>query len=425
MKINTILDYNSIPIDESFNARIMVTFDAEKSKTKDRKPLNISMVLDRSGSMSGDKLENVKSASKVLTNQLGKEDNISLTIFDDEVETIFSGKCESISHYNNLIDRISTRGCTNLSGGYENGLHLSEELISKDSINRVMLLTDGLANRGIMDTSGLVNIARNGLEKGITTTTIGVGNHYNEELLGQLAENGGGSTYFIENPEDAVSIFSEELEYLFDLTSQNVKVKFIPKNNQVNFDQLNTFKCERDNSFFIGDVYGGQKKHLLLEVKIPQITQLGEVDLGELHISWDDVSYKNNGHCKEKIKVVINVVNPTEFQQVKRNDEVTLQSAFLLISRAKNESIELADKRQFAESADLLEEYAKLIESLNLNDSILISEITSLKERADKLRRYRDNFYTMKEKKRMYYEKEMMYKSKITSYNNMVNRRKD
>ena len=426
MKINTILDYNKIPVNKSFNTRLMVTLASEKTKSKKRNPLNLSLVIDRSGSMHGEKLNYVKEAAKLLCNQLSSDDRVSLTTFDDKVHTVFqNSKINSDTQVDSLIDGIYSGGCTNLSGGYLNGITLAEESMKKGYVNRVILLTDGLANSGIVNENEIAQLVRDGLKRGISTTTIGVGENYNEDLLGTMAENGGGSTYFIENSEDAASIFNEELGYLFDLTAQNLKINFSPSMIGLRFDQLNTYKREIDNSFFIGDIYGGQERQLILELNIPSIEKAGEFELGLINITWDDTTGKEIEQREENVKVSTISIEADEFVHVVRNDEVTLQAAYLLVSRAKDESIKIADNRQFKEAANLLEDYAKMLDSLNLNDSRLIKEIDMLRERANKLRTYGSEFYNVKEKKRMYYEKEMMLKSKMASYDKMMDRRID
>ncbi|SVB42989.1 uncharacterized protein METZ01_LOCUS195843, partial [marine metagenome] len=96
MHFKTKFDYKSIPQNTLFNTRLMISLDAPQGENKDRKPLNISMVLDRSGSMHGEKLEYVKQAAATLVRQLGSSDTISLTSFDDEVTpVIFPGPCSS------------------------------------------------------------------------------------------------------------------------------------------------------------------------------------------------------------------------------------------------------------------------------------------------------------------------------------------
>jgi Ca-activated chloride channel family protein len=426
MHLKTKFDYKSIPQNTLFNTRFIISLDAPRGENKNRKPLNISMVLDRSGSMHGEKLEYVKQAAATLVRQLGSSDTISLTSFDDEVTSvIFPGPCSSDNTAESLIAGIQSGGCTNLSGGYQQGIQYAGQGVSDDSISRILLLTDGLANRGIVDPNGIAELVRGALRKGISTTTIGVGLDYNEHLLGLMAENGSGSTYFIENPDDAPGIFNEELGYLFDLAAQNVKVRFSPIIDGISLKQLNTYRVENDGSFSLGDAYGGQEKTLLLELSMPEVKDTGKLNIGTLTVSWDDTSGEKMSHETRDIEISINVVSESEFARVVPDVDVTLQAAFLTISRAKNESIQLADQGRFTEAAELLEDYAQMMEALNLVDARLHDEVMNLRDRARNLREYGVDFYTPKEKKRMYYEKEMMLKSKMASYDSMISRRKD
>ena len=130
---------------------------------------------------------------------------------------------------NNLIEGISIGGTTFLSGAYEAGYKAASQNKSTKNVSRVVLLTDGLANRGETDPEKLAQMAEKILSDGITTSTVGVGNDYDESLLGKMAENGGGGTYFIENPEDAEGVFLEELGYLKSLAATGLEITFNKK----------------------------------------------------------------------------------------------------------------------------------------------------------------------------------------------------
>src|SRR2546425_501826 len=140
--------------------------------------------------MAGDKLANVKEATRILADHMGKDDVFSLTTFDTHVAPVVApirmgGAVPSIGP---AIDGIQAGSTTNLSGGYEQGCAFARENKSGENITRVVLLTDGLANVGIQSPAGLADLAGRYRAEGITTTTIGVGRDYNEELLGKMAE---------------------------------------------------------------------------------------------------------------------------------------------------------------------------------------------------------------------------------------------
>ena len=199
MNIENKFDFNRIPENTPFNTRLMVSLTADKIGNIDDKSLNIAVVLDRSGSMSGDKIEYVKTATKILGRQLNQDDFLSLTIYDDVVDILIpSTEMKNMHGFNESVNSIQPGGMTNLSGGYQKGYTLAKENKSENNISRVMLLTDGLANEGITDPDQLASIALKMNHQGITTSTIGVGEDYDEFLLGKMAENGGGGTYYIE-----------------------------------------------------------------------------------------------------------------------------------------------------------------------------------------------------------------------------------
>lgn len=257
----------------------------------------------------------------------------------------------------------------------EKGYHDAKEYVSKDTITRVMLLTDGLANEGITNPDQLAQLAFNQKKNGVTTSTIGVGEGYDEFLLGRMAEYGGGSTYFIEDPDNAPSVFKEELGYLKSMAASQVSLTFKPKEQGLTFEQLNTYKKNRDES-----------------ISMP---------------------------------ITIDVVSEKIFQNEVPNKDVTLEAAFLLVARAKAKSITLADNGKYDDAAEILDNYASLISNLNLDNEQLNNEVADLRSRAQNMRQFKEDFYTVREKKRMFYESDKMAKSEMISDQKMKGRRKD
>ena len=340
MKLESKFDFNKILENTRFNTRLMVSLTADDNVDQKEQPLNIAVVLDRSGSMSGDKLKYVKMATKILSNQLNQKDTLSLTIYDNEIDKLVPPKKMKDMHgFELAVDSIRSGGMTYLSGGYEQGCKFANDHKSKDNVTRVMLLTDGLANEGITNPDQLASIALKKNQNGITTTTIGVGEDYDEFLLGKMAENGGGGTYFIENPDDAPGVFQEELGYLKSMAATKVTIKFIPKNKDIVFDQLNTYRVNDDGSYLLGDLYSGQKKSIVLETLIPTMS-IGEgQDIGTFEIQYQDTSSIEIKEEMQSIPVTIDVVSAAEFENETADRDVTLEAAFLLVAKAKSEGI--------------------------------------------------------------------------------------
>jgi len=429
MHISTKFDFCKIPNHRGFNVRLMVNIESEPKSGKISKPLNLALVLDRSGSMGGHKLRYVKEASKILVNNMGNDDIFSLTVFDSGVKPLIPPvKVDQAYGFEETINSIASGDTTNLSGGYQQGCAFAKEKMMNENISRVMLLTDGLANRGIVDPDHLADIAKTMQVEGISTTTIGVGEDYNEFLLGKMAENGGGGTYFIENPDDAPSVFEEELGYLKSLAASDFELKVVPADENIRFDQLNTYRTLGRNLYLLGDVYEGQVKSIVFELNPPKMEIGQDIEIGHIEVSYRDASEKEEGIKSLKIPLKIDVVSEKDFSKITPDKDVVTASAHLTVARGKREAIKLADRRKYEEAADLLEEYAdaieKLIHKYKLDSPRLITDINELRERAQNLRSHGEEYYSRTERKRMYYESDMLMKSKLASYDAMVDRRR-
>ncbi len=164
-----------------------------------RSPLNISLVIDRSGSMESEgKLDFVKQACQTVVQNLGNNDQVSVVSYDSYVNVVSkSGKVTDKDQLIRQIGGLSSGGSTNLSGGMLEGYAQTKTTLAAEQVNRVLLLSDGLANQGITDPGELNKIAQTQFEEhGIGLSTFGVGLDFNEDLMTSLAESGTGNYYF-------------------------------------------------------------------------------------------------------------------------------------------------------------------------------------------------------------------------------------
>jgi Ca-activated chloride channel family protein len=192
----------------------------------ERLPLNLSLVIDRSGSMSGDKLVYAKQAANHVINQLSPEDYVSIVIYGDGVEVLAtSNKVGDKRALQSRIDAIQSSGSTNLHGGMMEGYGQVKSTYQSGYVNRVLMLSDGQANVGIVDIGALQNIARNQvIQNNITISCFGLGLDFNENLMTGIAEFGSGNYYFIHHPSEITSIFQKELSGLSNVVAQNTEL---------------------------------------------------------------------------------------------------------------------------------------------------------------------------------------------------------
>lgn len=258
--------------------RVDVTGLGETGK---RSPLDLAVVLDRSGSMRGEKLRFAKKAVDTLIDRLLPSDHMALVTYDSDVDTVFARRrVDDALVMKTKAALIETGGCTNLSGGLVEGLQQLGQ--DKAALRRVLLLSDGLANEGVTDLDGLADLAHQGVKAGNGVSTFGVGVNFNEELLRTLSDVGGGNYYYIASPDDIPGIFMEELGELGDVVAQNVLIDFEPRGVEIlgvlgfNSSQLPAQA---------GDVRAGGARSIMLALGVPPAGE-GEVVLGEVRCRW-------------------------------------------------------------------------------------------------------------------------------------------
>lgn len=419
-------DYSYVPAGRKAVIRAMLKLTVEQSIGKRTTPLNIALVLDRSGSMSGEKLEYVKRAAAMLASRLRADDIISVTAFDERVNTVaLPAPAENAPSLEAAIDSIEVGGCTDLAAGYDQGAKYAVQYAGNGRTSRVFLLTDGLANVGVTDPAVMTARASQYAGHSVTTTAIGVGEGYNEELLAAIAERGGGNFYFIEKPSDAPDVFKEELGYLFTLAATNVRARFEPTHPAIRATQLNNYLRIDGSGYLLGELYGGQARYLLLEAELSAPTETGPFTAGSFIIEYSEL---RDGTLEDRtltVPLLLNAVNESElpnYASQQPDKEVTLQAAYLYLAREKSSAISAADAHKFDDAAAILTECARFLQSLRLNDPRLDEEIRLLLDRAELFRTMGKEFYTPMERKQMFHEKRIMYCVNMASYDAMMER---
>jgi Ca-activated chloride channel family protein len=273
-------------------AFLLVELKGNASSKVERTPMNLCLVLDRSGSMEGSPLHYSKKACQFVVDQMGSQDLLSMVAFDDEITTVFQP--QGVTHKDVMksqIEKIQSGGSTNLSGGLLKGIQHVMQHKKEGMVNRVILLSDGHANAGITDREKLNAIATEFRTAGIGITTMGVGNGFDEEMLEGIADHGSGNFYYIEKADDIPTIFAKELEGLCAIVAQNVQLSLNLKENAT-LTHLFGYKAADVNgklTLTLADLFDQEVKSILLEFAL-QPHNNGEITLLELEWSYMDVT---------------------------------------------------------------------------------------------------------------------------------------
>jgi Ca-activated chloride channel homolog len=335
---------------------LQLTYHGPRGKPHTRQPLNLSVVLDRSGSMADQgKIDFAKSALYRLIDQLGSEDILSVVIYDNEIEVLQQARrVHDKRELKSLIAEVYPRNSTNLGGGMIEGFHQVERNASHRYVNRVILLSDGLANQGITSSYELGRIARTFRSQSISLTTMGVGLDYNEDLMVSLAENGGGNYYFIEHPRSLAGIFENEFSCLSQLLAHNCQIELVLGDGVQISDivgysyDVQAGKC----IISLGDLYYGEERELTVELRVPEGKGSRRVASGDLRLGGTAGSTGNGrGFAAD--------INYTKDQAVveRHRDLETQSRADVAVSTRKVErALELLDKGKTEEAMQSLGE---------------------------------------------------------------------
>jgi Ca-activated chloride channel family protein len=366
----------------------------------DRSPMNLSLVLDRSGSMSGAPLEYSKKACCFVADQLSESDRLSLVMFDDRVQTVVEPT--RMAHKEGMKQRIAAivpGGSTNLSGGLmEGALHVRNH-VQAGAANRVILLSDGHANQGITDQRKLAAIAKEYAAAGVSVTAMGVGDGFDEELMEAISENGGGNFYYIRTPDQIPAIFQEELDGLLSVVAQNMKLTIqTTERSQV----TRVFGYPKEGStIHIGDLADQEVKSILIEMTLlPH--KPGRHNVLTLHWEYIELT-EGAASCKYAYDLQAEFTNDLERLSQQGNTKVMKHLEMMKTAFTIESALASLDEGQLEAGQQLLQEQAEhlLMMSDMLADPHLAVESEKL---AEQLRNFTYSSKTRKELHAQKYE---------------------
>jgi len=280
--------------------------DAANIAGTERAPVNLALVLDRSGSMAGEKIAQCRRAARQLVEQLDARDRFSLVTFGSDVTTLVSSTLATPANKERMfaaIDSIAELGGTNMSGGVEAAVAELSHYQGDFGVSRIVLMSDGQANEGIADPSGLASMARRISSQNLTVSSVGVGLDFNERVMESIAEYGGGSYHFLSNAEQLSNIFGGELKQAVATVAMGASVSITPSPGVTVADVYGYFSEINGTatSIRLPDFVSGQKRRVVIRLLVPAASP-GNVDVAKVDLAFVDVT---RNHAAGAVQVAV------------------------------------------------------------------------------------------------------------------------
>jgi len=363
----------------------------EPEERSSRAPIDLVAVIDRSGSMAGQKLNLVKETLKFMLQQLKPQDSLSLITYETNVKVDIpltqmtdANKAEATE----IVEKIKDAGNTNLSGGLIAGLEQLMKKTSKNEVASVLLFTDGLANVGLRKTSELVNVVektRAQIAGSSTIFTFGFGADHDSNMLRSIAEAGKGLYYFIENADSIPESFADCIGGLMSVVAQNVSLTVEPLNN-VPLKKAHThYETSIQNgvtTIRLGDLYSEESRNVVCQITLPNVPAETE----RFEVLKFTLNYFNLLTVQHETSTAIAYVRrPATTPEGQKSDYfLDRQRNRLVAAEAIEESRKIADKGDLAKAREHLNvALGKINASPSVADDYVKAQVDDLNEALD------------------------------------------
>ncbi|MDY6881819.1 MAG: VWA domain-containing protein [Desulfatiglans sp.] len=383
------LDRHVLPAGGVQRAVIKITLDAPDGPGREmRPPVNLSLVLDRSGSMTGRKLQKAKEAAIEALRRLGPQDIFSVVTYDDRVKTVVPAQRKrDVTWIEGKIRSIRAGGSTALFGGVSQGASEVRKNMEGDYVHRIVLLSDGLANVGPRTPEDLGRLGVALLKEGISVTTVGVGTDYNEDLMTRLSEKSDGNSYFVESAGDLSRIFAAELGDVLNVVAKRVHliidcpdgvrpVSIIGRDGRIRQGRV---------EFTLNQLYGGQEKFALVQVEIAGRKAGEDMLVADARVSYENMLTQKSEVSYGQVKARFS----EEEEKVKESTNITVQRDYELNvnAAAQERAISLSDKGKRKEAVHELKKSSARLKAIGEEhrDEILLEKAEEMEQQAGRI----------------------------------------
>ena len=346
---------------------LKVSLSGQNIDSKKRVPINLAIVIDKSGSMSGQRIEKAREAAILAVNMLNENDTLSIVAYDSEARVIVPAtKVDNKLRIIGLInENIYASGGTALFAGLSKGIKQVENQLTKDKVNRIILLSDGQANIGPSSVDELSQLAIIAAKKNIAITTLGIGSDYNELLMSSIASYSDGNHVFVNNSADLENVFVHEFTDLMSAIAQDVVITIQLKNGVKPVRLLGRDGVIKGNEITVkmNQLFSNQEKYVLLEV-IPDKGKVGqEKTLAQVDLKYDNLL--ENKTENETQVVRISYTKDKKMVDDAIHQDVIVETELQKVALENEKALELYNQGKRDEAQQLLRENSEALKAIS------------------------------------------------------------
>lgn len=365
VKVRSTLGQSTIVAGETEKVYLRISLEGIPLPTSERRtPVNVALVIDRSGSMGGNKIQQAKEASIMALNRLSIDDFAAVVAYNHEVDVIVPAT-RVAGHREMAADirRLRSNGRTALYAGTKQGVREVRKFLSDNKVNRVILLSDGLANVGPSRPEDLAELARDVVREGISVTTIGLGLGYNEDLMAKLAYNSDGNHAFVEHPGDLVKIFNNEFGDVLSVVAQEVIIiiecrdGFRPSRVLGREAEINGRRIK----LRLNQLYGAQEKYVVVELDVPKGAKIGDSDVADVSVGYRQMGTSARETVRSAVRGRFTAMSAEAEASIDK-DVMTAVTA-QIANEVNEQAVSLRDKGEIKQARKLLEKNAGYLTS--------------------------------------------------------------
>jgi uncharacterized protein YegL len=257
---------------------LLVRVEAEAPASSQRMPVNLALVLDRSSSMRGPRITHAVAAVRQVVQQLDVRDRLSVIAFDASARSLF-GPANVTPETRRLLDEalagLRTGVGTNLAAGIKKGAEAVRSGFVRGAVSRMVLLTDGQPSLGITDSGRLCALAEKEAAGGVSITTMGLGEGFDDELLSELARSGRGGFHYLASAADIPGAFGRELAGVFSIAATQTEIVLRPAEHVTTAELVHRLPSRpRDDGLVVemGELAAGTPRQVLFQLTRPPRT---------------------------------------------------------------------------------------------------------------------------------------------------------